>query len=286
MKRTTSLAASTLVAIALVGCGDSWSSSAPSGPGAGASGSRQEGSWRGAIGVGATVEIKGIHGAIRASASSGSEVVVSWVKEGRQDHASTVRIDVVEHADGVTLCAVYPDVPGMSPNECLPGLAGDMHVQSNDVEVTFAVKLPHGVHFIGRTLVGDVEAAGVDGSAFGYAMAGDVDISTSGLAGAVAINGSITASLGLADWGRDLAFTTVKGSIYVEIPANTNAEVRALAPNGSVSSDFPLVDSGLGWMTGTLGTGGPNLRLSTNDGNITLRRRSVGVGGVSLRRTR
>lgn len=275
MQRTTSLAtaATAALATALVGCGDGSSSTSIAGPGTGPFTSRQEGSWQGSIASGATVEIKGIKGDIRASAASGSEVVVSWIKQGRRDHASTVRVDVVEHADGITLCAVYPDVPGMSPNECLPGMAGDMHVLGNDVEVTFAVKLPHGVHFVGRTLAGDIEAAGVDGNAFGYATAGDIDISTSGLAGAVAINGSITASLGLPNWGRDLAFTTVKGSIRVEIPANTNAEVRALAPNGSVSSDFPLADSGLGWMVGTLGTGGPRLRLSTNDGNITLKRR-------------
>jgi len=273
MQRTTSLATTTLALIALVGCSDWSSSTSATGPGSDQFTSREEGSWRGSIISGATVEIKGINGDIRASAASGSEAVVSWVKQGRRDQASAVRIDVVEHAEGVTLCAVYPDVPGMSPNVCAPGVGGDMHIRGNDVEVTFAVKLPHGVHFIGRTLAGDIEAESVDGNAFGYSIAGSVDISASGLAGAVAVDGSITASLGLADWGRDLAFTTVKGSIRVEIPANTNAEVRALARNGSVSSDFPLADTGLGWMVGTLGTGGPNLRLSTNDGNITLKRR-------------
>lgn len=270
MKRTTTIAATLLAFAGVYGCGDS--KSGVTGPDPGTPGSPRQGSWRGSVAPGTAVEIKGINGDVRASASTGSEVVVSWTKQGRHDDPSLVRVEVVRHADGVTLCAVYPDVPGMDPNECQPGLGGTMHVENNDVEVTFTVTLPDGVDFVGRTIAGDISAVGIGGSAFGYAIGGDIELSASGVAGAVAINGSIRATVGLADWERDLAFTTMQGSVHVEIPANTNAVVRAMAPNGTISSDFPLTDSGLGSMNGTLGAGGPRLTLSTGSGNITLER--------------
>lgn len=270
MKRMTTIAATLLVFAGVYGCGDS--KSGVTGPNPGSPGSPQQGSWRGMVAPGTAVEIKGINGDIRASASTGSEVVVSWTKQGHRDDPSLVRVDVVRHADGITLCALYPDVPGKGPNECLPGLAGTMHVENNDVEVTFIVTLPDGVDFVGRAIAGDVSASGVRGDAFGYAVGGDIDLSSSGVAGAIAINGSIRATVGLADWNRDLAFTTMHGSVNVVIPANTNAFVRAMAPNGTISSDFPLTDRGFGSMDGTIGAGGPQLTLSTGNGNITLER--------------
>lgn len=268
MKRTIYLIAVTF-GLAGVGCSDSVGPDPDTGsnPGDGV-----EGSWSGAVAPGASVEIKGIGGAISASASPGSEVVVSWTKRGRHDDESGVRIEMVEHDEGITLCAVYPDVPGWGANECQPGLAGNMHVENNDVEVTFVVSLPNGVHFIARNIAGDIEATGVKGNVFGYSIAGDIDISTSGLVAATTMSGSITASLGLANWDRDLAFTTVSGNVRVTVPANTNADVWAASTHGRVTSDFRLTELSAGRMRGMLGHGGRRLTLSAIDGDITLKR--------------
>ena len=59
------------------------------------------------------MEIRGINGAIEAVASSGSQVhVTATKKQGRQGDADDVTIEVVEHAGGVLICAVYPNKPG------------------------------------------------------------------------------------------------------------------------------------------------------------------------------
>jgi hypothetical protein len=41
-------------------------------------------------------------------------------KHGRRSDPAEVEIEVVEHAGGVTICAVYPS-PGSRPNECRQG---------------------------------------------------------------------------------------------------------------------------------------------------------------------
>jgi hypothetical protein len=81
-----------------------------------------------------------------------------------------------------------------------------------------------------------------------------------------------TVEIGSADWGRDLTFSTVTGNVDVEVPASTNAGVNASVVTGSISSVFPLTQTGPGEREGTLGTGGPLLTLSTVTGNVRLRR--------------
>ena len=63
----------------------------------------------------------------------------------------------MRHADGVTICAVYPNVDGRAPNTCEPG-GGQMNVRDNDVSVNFTVRVPAGVRFSGNTVNGKVEA--------------------------------------------------------------------------------------------------------------------------------
>ncbi len=262
MGRTHALAATALATAGLLGCGDS------TGPGTVVIGDE----WRGQVASGDRIEIKGVVGSIGATAASGNEVVVSWTKRGVENDPAEVQIEVVEHTDGVTICAVYPDVPGNAANECLPGQQGNMSVQNNDVEVTFTVRVPAGVEFVGRTVTGDVEALDLASNALGFTVTGNIDITTTGLAEATTVTGSITASIGLAEWDRDLEFTTVTGSVTVEVPANTNAEVRLSSVSGSITSDFPLSEVSTGNVQGTIGSGGRMLTLSSVTGNVALRR--------------
>lgn len=229
--------------------------------------------WQGQVAPGGQIEIKGISGDIRAVRASGGDVVVRATKIGRPGDVAAVRIDVVPHALGVTLCAVYPDVAGQPPNNCEPGPAGNMSVRDDGhgVDVEFTVEVPDGVIFVGRNVAGDVVATGLHSDAFVSTTFGDARISTTRLGTARSVSGSVVAVIGLADWGRDLEFTTMTGNVTVTIPAATNARVQATVLSGSVTSDFPLTQSQPGDMQGTVGSGGPLLKLSTVRGDIALR---------------
>ncbi len=231
--------------------------------------------WRGQIPSGQHIEIKGIRGDVRAISTSGSDVVVTAAKIGQPSDVAEVSIDVVTHASGVTICAVYPSIPGRPVNTCEPGDAGNMSVRDTaggSVRVEFTVEVPEGVVFIGRTLAGDVVASGLRGDVFARSMTGDIHVSTTQLASARTLWGSVVATVGLADWGRDLEFSTMTGDVRLTVPAATNAVVHATTQSGAITSDFPLSQVVPGHMQGTLGSGGPALTLSTLAGNVALRR--------------
>ncbi len=230
--------------------------------------------WRGQIAPGDEIEIKGVFGDIRAVLTSGSEVLVTATKIGVANDLPAVDIEAVTHAGGVTICAVYPDVPGQPSNYCAPGNDGNMSVRDSsggDVEVEFTVHVPRGVVFVARTLGGEVEATNLESDAFLSTMWGDVRVSTTGIATAKTMTGNITASIGEADWGRDLEFVTMTGDIVVEIPSGTNAEVEARVLSGKITSEFPLTRAPTGDMRGVIGSGGNRLTLATLYGDITLR---------------
>ncbi len=226
--------------------------------------------WRGTVAPGDRIEIKNISGDVRASFTSGSEVVVHAVKTGRDSDPASVTIEVVRHAEGVTICAVYPDVPGQAPNECLPGLRGNLSSRHNDVKVEFTLSVPAGVEFVGRVVGGDVEAQGLQSDAFVVTVGGDINVATAGIAEASSTFGSLNVAIGRADPGRDLAFRTTGGNVTVRVPSNTNAEVLAATSFGTIASDFPLQGTAHR-KSGTLGSGGPNLTLSSMNGNVALR---------------
>lgn len=236
---------------------------------------RDTSEWQGPIAPGNEIEVKGVIGGIRAVRTSGTDVVVTAVKIGLPDDVAEVDIEVVPHARGVTICAVYPDVLGQPPNSCQPGNAGNMSVWDGGqgvARVAFEVQVPDGVVLVAKSMTGDLVATNLRSDAFLSTTFGDVRVSTSRLATATTASGSIAASIGLPDWGRDLEFATTTGNVHVTVPAATNAEVRAAAMSGSIRSDFPLTQAVPGDMRGTIGNGGPMLRLTTLSGDITLRR--------------
>lgn len=276
MKRTVLLGVLTLATVGAMGCGDvavnapdwNWPTDTTGSV-------RVTSEWRGAIAPGDGIEIKGVYGAIRAVRTTGGEVVVTATRIGNAAAVAAVTIEAVPHAAGVTVCAVYPDVAGQEPNSCAPGSAGNLSAWDGGrglVSVDFTVQVPEGVTLVGKVLTGDVEATGLGSDAFLTTMAGDILVSTAGLATATTLRGSIVAAIGAPDWGRDLQFSSGNGDVDVTIPATANAEVWATARVGRISSEFPLRQVLPGDQRGTIGSGGPTLRLNAFAGDITLRR--------------
>jgi hypothetical protein len=231
--------------------------------------------WQGVVTPGRSVEIKGVNGNIEAAAATGQQVEVVAERRARRSNPEDVRIEVVEHADGVTICAVYPTAAGREPNECQPGSGGRMNTQNNDTNVRFTVRVPAGVNFVGRTVNGDVGATDLSGNIVAYTVNGGIEFSTSGYAEGSTVNGSIRGTLGRADWSDPLEFHTVNGGITLTLPDSVSADVRATTVNGGISTDFPLTMTGTFGprrLSGAIGGGGRELRLETVNGSIALKR--------------
>lgn len=225
--------------------------------------------WDGEIGKGQVLEIKGVNGGIAAEAASSPRAEVSARKSANRSDPASVEIVVVPHSGGVTICAVYPGKDGR-PNECKPGDGGRNNVSNNDVQVHFTVRVPAGVKFVGKTVNGKIDVRQLQGDAEAYTVNGQVAISTNGNAQAHTVNGAINVVCGDGNWTETREFKTVNGAISVSLPEATNAAVTANTLNGSIETDFPLTLSGFVGrkLTGTIGSGGRQLNVSTVNGRI------------------
>jgi hypothetical protein len=235
----------------------------------------REWQWRGSVEQGGAIEIKGVNGEIEAEPASGREVEVRARLSGRRSDPDEVEMVVIEHADGVTICALYPSTRRGEPNECLPGAEGRNNVKNNDVKVHFTVLVPSGVNFVGRTVNGDVQALDLPGDVRVGTVNGDVDISADGLAEASTVNGSVTVTMGRADWDGVLDFSTVNGGVTLEMPEQLDADVSISTVNGHITSDYPLTVDGRfspRHVKGTIGKGGRTLVIKTVNGSVQLRK--------------
>ena len=234
--------------------------------------------WAGRLAAGRVIEVKGVNGRVNAEGTAaGGEVEVVATKRARRSDPASVRVEVVEHADGVTICAVYPSRDSDKPNRCAPGDGGSMNTRDNDVQVDFTVRVPAGVRFHGKTVNGGVEANDIEADVEAYTVNGGIRVSTTGLAKAATVNGSIRVTMGHANWQGELEFATVNGSIDLIFPATLSTEVEAETLNGHIETDFPITAQGRlsrRRLEGVIGGGGRELRLKTVNGNVEIRRAS------------
>jgi hypothetical protein len=234
--------------------------------------------WSGVVAPGKTLEIRGINGDIEVSGAEGSAAEVRASKEGEDDDPREVRIEVVEDAQGVLVCAVYPASRGHGPNECRRD-ARSQQVHDNDVQVDFEVRVPAGVRLVARTVNGEIEAVGVQGDADVSTVNGKVQVASTGTVSAHTVNGSIEATMGRERWAGELEFHTVNGSVTLRMPAGTSAVVKGETVNGGFDSDFPLMlEANRSWgprrFEGRIGEGGGTISIETVNGSIRLVRAS------------
>ncbi|MBW3570447.1 MAG: DUF4097 domain-containing protein [Gemmatimonadetes bacterium] len=253
--------------------------------------------WAGRLARGQQIEVRGVVGDVRAEAASGDQVEVVGRRSGKHGHL--VRIEVVEDENGVVVCAIYPVQRGRGnrgngrgEGPC-SGFRGQP-VEMNDVDATvdFTVRVPAGVRFAARTVAGDVEATGLRSAVDVATVSGNVRVSTTGTARASTVSGWVEATFGETD-GEDMEFASVNGDVVLRLAEGVGAQVSARTVSGEIRSDFDLrrgredrengrFHIGVGGeATGTIGRGGPRLRVNTVSGDIRLERvrnREQGTG--------
>jgi hypothetical protein len=232
--------------------------------------------WHGRLAAGKRVEVKGVNGDVRAVFTTGGEVEVTAARHARRSDPEEVKIEVIEHEGGVTICAVYPTPRrARQENKCEVGDSWHSSTDNNDVTVDFEVRIPAGVAFGGQTVNGEMSAEGLKADVKASTVNGSVRVTTTGLAEASTVNGSVYVEMGRADWTDDLEFSTVNGGITLVLPTPLNTEIRASTVNGDLVTDYPMTITGRFGnrrMRGTIGSGGRSLSLSTVNGDVKLRK--------------
>jgi hypothetical protein len=232
--------------------------------------------WRGSVAAGRVVEVLSINGDVVAEGYDGAEVeVVANVSSDAGATATPVAVKAVEHENGVTVCATYQGPDPARQGQCV-NADNPQQAKAGGARVNFTVRVPRGVGLIGRTVNGLVDAQKLQSDVEAYTVNGKINIQTTGSAQARTINGSISASLGNPFWRKDREFSTVNGSITLNLPATTNTDVNAETVNGRVTTAF-RVRSGCPTekqVKGAIGTGGSSLKLKTVNGSIQLKKTS------------
>jgi hypothetical protein len=223
--------------------------------------------WSKVVPAGQTVEIRNVIGDIKATAATGNEVEVIARKSGGDP--DDVRIVVEEEGDGVTICAVYGDRSSCDSDRH----RGDNH-GDDPTQVDFEVRIPRGVKFTARNVSGDVEATGLSARVKAGTVSGRVVVSTSDIASASSVSGSIRVAMGRADWTGRLGFSTVSGDIDVTFGSELNADIEMTTVSGDIDSDWPLSvsSSRRQQIRGRIGSGGRELDFSTVSGSVEIRK--------------
>ncbi len=231
-------------------------------------------SFSGRLAAGRTVHVRNINGAISVERSTSGRVEVSADKRWRRGDPGNVRIVQVAARDGgIMVCALWNDT------ECTDeGIRGNSSIRNgrdNDVSVQFTVRVPDGVHVNMQTINGGVEIDDVSGMVEATTVNGSIDArSSGGPVHAQTVNGSINAAM--SSLGTDdLRYSTVNGAITLELPANSDADLDISTMNGSIDTDFPVTVRGSisrKRLRGTIGSGGRELKASTVNGRVTIKR--------------
>jgi len=226
--------------------------------------------WNGKLAVDNTIQVKGINGGIEAKRAAGDEAEVTADITG--PHADEVKIEVIPNADGITVCEVY-----RGHNSC-DGHGSSDHDRSYDhIRINYHVLVPSTVRLDARTVNGGVTAEGLDRHVKATSVNGSVRVSTKSWAEASSVNGSVTAAMGSADWTGSLHISSVNGSVTVALPTDANVDVSFSSVNGHFSSELPVTTESVnrGKMEGRIGSGGRDLRLSSVNGSVEIKKNSI-----------
>lgn len=233
--------------------------------------------WQGSLKAGQTLEVINTNGEIGASRASGDAARVEG-RKGGSDGDHELFVEVVEYADGVTVCAVY--AKEKAPGRCHRGgvssessSGGWWH--SNRAKINFDVQVPRGVRLNAMTTNGRVHCINLDSVVHAATTNGDVEVSTSEWVSAKTTNGGVRVSMGNAKWSGELELLTTNGSVDVTLPSSAEFKVEASTTNGGIQTDFPVTVQGRFGpksLSGTVGGGGRELRVATTNGGIELKK--------------
>ncbi len=233
--------------------------------------------WAWKIPTGGWITVRSLNGRVTAHHTDGDSVTVTATKHVRRGDAAYVRYDVQRYGDdkqNVLVCALWGDDASCSPTDY--DSRNESRDRSNQIAVDFDIGMPAGVKIAARTVNSDVAITGVTSEVRAHTVNGRVNVETEGgPVSASSVNGSVHATMLHYRPTQDMRFSTVNGSVVVELPEVVDANVELSTVNGRFTTDFPVTLSGRidpRHLRATLGKGGPTITMRTVNGNVELRK--------------
>lgn len=235
--------------------------------------------WSGEILSGRRVYAHNLNGSISIVAGTGNKLEVVGIKHWHRGNPDDVKITVTQvgsNKGDVVICALWKGQSSCDED----GYHGRRDRDDdgwwgnkNDVSVEFRVTLPAGVNVEATSVNGSVDVDGATAEVLARSVNGQVSANSTGQVSASTVNGGLRVRTGAISSRTN--YTSVNGSITLDIPAETNADLEMRTVNGSLDSDFPLQIQGRinpKSIRASIGKGGPTLKISTVNGSIRLRK--------------
>jgi hypothetical protein len=213
---------------------------------------------------GGTLSLDNVNGGVHITGWDQNQVKVDAIKTAWSGTSlNDVKIEVDSRSDSIHIETKYPH-----------HWFGDSHWQ-----VDYTIMMPRHASIDKVSLVnGGLDVESIAGHVSASSVNGHIRVhGTTGGADLSAVNGTIKTSFENPDISQPVSLQTVNGSISLSLPPDTNAHVHAGTLNGGISCDFPIqINAGyVGHsLDGTLGKGGPDVRLKTVNGSINIHRGS------------
>jgi hypothetical protein len=248
--------------------------------------------WDGRVDGGRWMHVFNINGSVDFAPSPDNMVHLVAEKRSNGRELDDIHYEVVQAGGNVTICAIWNN-----NSRCEDG--GVEQLRRNDhnenhSSVRMTVQVPRsvrvGAHSVNggvsvrdvgaevraNTVNGGVTVRNASGPVNAETVNGGVDVNTSaGPVTAETVNGNVDARMASLSGNDDMTFKTVNGSVAIYVPARFDATFRFDTVHGGIDSDFPMTLSGR-WgprhAAGTIGAGGRDLRASSVNGSIQLRK--------------
>ena len=249
--------------------------------------------WDGRVDTGHWMNVFNMNGTVEFAPSPDNMVHLIAEKRlngGRE--MDDIHYEVVQAGGNVTICAIWNN-----GSRCEDGGVESFHHNGNNenhsnVKITVSVpkSVKVGAHSVNggvsvRDVGAEVRATTVNGgvivrNATGPVRAntvnGGINVNTAnGPVTAETVNGNVDARMMSLQGDDDMNFKTVNGSVAIWVPARFDANFRFDTVHGGIDSDFPMTLSGR-WgprhASGTIGNGGRDVRASSVNGSIELRK--------------
>ena len=248
--------------------------------------------WDGRVDAGHWMSVFNVNGTVDFAPSSDNMVHLVAEKRSNGREMDDIHYEVVQSGGNVTICAIWNN-----GSRCEDGGVQSFHRNGNNENhsnVKITVQVPRsvkvGAHSVNggvsvrdvgtevraNTVNGGVRVRNATGPVRATTVNGGVDVTTTaGPVTAETVNGNVDARMASLQGDDDMTFKTVNGSVSIYVPARFDGTFRFDTVHGGIDSDFPMTLSGR-WgprhAAGTIGSGGRDIRASSVNGSIELRK--------------
>jgi hypothetical protein len=248
--------------------------------------------WDGRVDAGRWMNVFDVNGSVDFAPSPDNMVHLLAEKRANGREMDDIHYEVVQAGGNVTICAIWNN-----SSRCEDGGVQSLQRDGNNENhsnVRITVQVPRavrvGAHSVNggvsvrdvgaevraNTVNGGVKVRNATGPVKATTVNGGVDVTTTaGPVTAETVNGNVDARMASLQGDDDMTFKTVNGSVTIYVPARFDGTFRFDTVHGGIDSDFPMTLSGR-WgprhAAGTIGNGGRDIKASSVNGSIELRK--------------